>query len=352
MKDKLLISSYNIFTNLAHKPQGKENLIPLKFITDNISKCIPVKDYYNPAFTLKHPDKNIIYMCCESIFEGNIFTIGYNDEFEFTLLNNVKTGLSTCYIEIDFERNNLLVVNYWDSTINIHPLINDIAQEAIYTVESNYVYNNRPNHLKNRQKESHNHSLLLYKYNESNIAFVPDLGKDQIKIFDYFNNSLKLITYHKLKKGSGPRYIRNINEFLYVINELNSTVEVLQIKTGCFGIYLLNIQTISTLPNDYNGYNTCGNIEIHPSNKYIVCSNRGHDSVAIYEILDNYKLKLISINDCYGKTPRHFSFNKNGSILYIANQDSDNISVFNFNNGNILFNSMIDVNSPNYILQL
>ena len=356
MNKSILISSYSYFCNLAHKPNSNQNLIPLKIINNNISKCITIKDCYNPAFVLKHPTKNIIYICCESIFEGHIFTITYDSNFNFSLLNKVETGKSACYIVFDFEIKNLIVVNYWDSTLKIHPLINDIAQDSIYTVKSKNKYNNRVNHLKNRQNESHNHSILLYKFNKKTIAFVPDLGKDLIKIFNYDVDNkipLKLISKYKMPKGSGPRYIRNINNFLYVINELNSTVQVLKIKTNMFNnIYLSSIQIISTIPSNFTEKNTCGNIEIHPSKRYLFASNRGHNSIAFYKILDNNQLRLIDIVSSMGDTPRHFIINKKGNLIYIANQDSNNICCFNFVDESMTYNNITKVNSPNFLIEL
>tara|TARA_B100000886_G_scaffold340362_1_gene309438 strand:+ start:7438 stop:8499 length:1062 start_codon:yes stop_codon:yes gene_type:complete len=353
MNENILVCSYNYFPNLAHKPHGKENKIPLRIINYSINKLIDVKDSYNPAFVLKHPDKNIVYICCESIYEGDIMTLSYDSNFNFTLLDIVKSGKSTCYLELDLKKNNLISINYWDSTIKIHPLKNFIAQKCSYTVNSKIINSNRVNHLKDRQKESHNHSILLYTHHNKDIAFVPDLGKDVIRIFELQNNYLKSLNKLKLKKGSGPRYIRNKDNYLYVINELSSTIDVIKIDTTCFKFIDLKIvQKISTIPKNFEQKNTCGNIAIHPSNNFIFASNRGHDSIAVFEILEDYKLKLINIIYCMGKTPRHFTINKNGSVLYVANQDSDNVSIFKFENKSLIYDNDIKVDSPNFIIEL
>ena len=53
-----------------------------------------------------------------------------------------------------------------------------------------------------------------------------------------------------------------------------------------------------------------------------------------------------------GKTPRHFTINKNGSVLYVANQDSDNVSIFKFENKSLIYDYDIKVDSPNFIIEL
>ncbi len=356
MKENIIICSYSSFPKLGHQPHGNENITPLKICNNFLSKFVHIDNCYNPAFAIKHPVENIIYLCCESIFEGHLLTVKYDSMYNFTLLKKVETGRSACYLEFDFEIQNLIVVNYWDSTIKIHPLINNIAENSVFTVKSKYVYNNRPNHLKNRQKESHNHSILFYRFQKKVIAFVPDFGKDLIKIFNYdiYNKTcLKLIKCCKLPKKSGPRYLCNLNNFLYVVNELNSTIQILKIKKNIIGnIFLSNKQIISTIPNNYKGHNICGNIAIHPSKKYLFVSNRGHNSISFYRIEKNYQLNLIDIINSNGYVPRHFIINKDGNLIYVANQDSDNISCFNFRNESMIFSHQINVNSPNFLLEI
>ena len=50
-----------------------------------------------------------------------------------------------------------------------------------------------------------------------------------------------------------------------------------------------------------------------------------------------------------GLTPRHFEFSLNGKWLFIANQDSNNLKIFHFNNGEIKLNNTYNINSPNFI---
>ena len=110
------------------------------------------------------------------------------------------------------------------------------------------------------------------------------------------------------------------------------------------------IQNISTIPYNLSYKSTASAIEIY-KNKYIYTSNRGHDSIAIFEILQGGILKRNNIVSTMGKTPRHFCISKD--ILYIANQDSNNISVFKISkDGNIHYDSKIECDSPNFICEL
>ena len=68
------------------------------------------------------------------------------------------------------------------------------------------------------------------------------------------------------------------------------------------------IQTISTLPSNYD-QKSCADIHISPDGKYLYGSNRGHDSLAIYKVLENgRKLENIDFQSTLGKTPRNFGY--------------------------------------------
>ena len=112
-----------------------------------------------------------------------------------------------------------------------------------------------------------------------------------------------------------------------MINELNSTVTTLRYD-GERGS-LREIQTISTLPKEFEGVSTCAELQLSPSGKYLYGSNRGHDSIVIYAI-DPMSGMLSSIGhkSTQGKTPRHFMIDPEGAFLLAANQDSDNLVAF------------------------
>jgi 6-phosphogluconolactonase (cycloisomerase 2 family) len=119
---------------------------------------------------------------------------------------------------------------------------------------------------------------------------------------------------------------------------------------------LLPLQTIPTIPEAFpNELNTCGRICVDPSGKFVLCSNRGHDSIVVYRIaLENVvpgTLKLAGYYHTAGHTPRHFRFSTSGKWLFAANQDSDNLSVFAFDQetGALTLKHRYPVSSPNFI---
>jgi 6-phosphogluconolactonase len=92
---------------------------------------------------------------------------------------------------------------------------------------------------------------------------------------------------------------------------------------------LKEIQTISTLPKDFKGQNlSTAEAEIDPKGKFLYVSNRGPDSIAIFAIGGDGKLKVVDIVSTQGKTPRNFKIDPTGNYLLAANRGTNNIVQF------------------------
>ena len=101
---------------------------------------------------------------------------------------------------------------------------------------------------------------------------------------------------------------------------------------------------------------------VHPSGRFVVVSNRGHESITIFRVkqcnsangskASKGTLAQVGFFHTRGETPRHFQFDASGQILIVANQDSDTIAVFTFNltTGEIKYTgNEYRVPSPNFI---
>ena len=48
------------------------------------------------------------------------------------------------------------------------------------------------------------------------------------------------------------------------------------------------VQSISTLPDAFpKAINTCGRLCVHPSGRFVVVSNRGHESITLFRVRKN-----------------------------------------------------------------
>lgn len=92
------------------------------------------------------------------------------------------------------------------------------------------------------------------------------------------------------------------------------------------------LQELTTVPETVTGYSDASEVMVDPSGKFVLVSNRYTDSIAVYRIdpVTGY-LRNVGFYPCLGKTPRFFCFGDNGKC-YVANEDSDTIVEFDFDN--------------------
>ncbi len=240
---------------------------------------------------------------------------------------HTSIGSGPCHLALDQFDRNVLVANYGSGSIAAFPIQPDgrLGDKTAFIQDAGQSIN------PHRQEGPHAHCMVLDAANR--FAFACDLGLDKIMIyrFDPINGTLSPNepAFAKVTAGSGPRHLAFSpgERRAYLINELKSTITTFAYdrRRGS----LKEMQTVSTLPDDFNGENTAAEVEVHSTGKFLFGSNRGHDSIAVFAI-DRTKGTLTHIQDVptQGKTPRHFAIDPTGRYLVAANQDSGNLVVF------------------------
>lgn len=268
----------------------------------------------NASFITYTTDKKFIYSV--STENGETFVNAYkvNADGTLSLLNKVSSkGAGPCHVQLNEKNDKLVVSNYNGGTFAIYGINNDKSlQEASQVFDHN-----------TELKKSHAHSAKFYKNN----LFVADLGRDFLAQYVDNKGSYALKENFMMVEGAGPRHfeISKKGAYIYVINELNSTVTVLQKEKDSYK----NIQTIGTLRDDYSGKNQCADIHLSKNEEFLYGSNRGENSIVVFKKNKKdgtlYKIQSIGVQ---GDWPRNFTLSPNGNYLLVANQKSQNISVY------------------------
>lgn len=94
------------------------------------------------------------------------------------------------------------------------------------------------------------------------------------------------------------------------------------------GGHLSLLQRQSNRAAGATGTNTCAEVAVHPTGKWVYASNRGDDDIAVYNVASDGKLTSIAHTKTGGQTPRHFSIDPTGRWLLVANQTSGDVRVF------------------------
>ncbi len=289
----------------------------------------------NPSFLALHPSGRFLYAVNEvGNFGGensgavSAFAIEPGTG-QLTLLNQESSkGNGPCHVTVDSTGKNVLVANYGSGSVACLP----VEADGRVGAASSWIQHHGSGTNPSRQEGPHAHSITLDAANH--FAIAADLGLDKLLVYR-FDAARGTLTpnnppFATVAPGSGPRHFafHPNGRYAYVINEMGCTVTAFHYDAH-HGT-LTEFQTLSTLPQGAAGNNySTAEIQVHPNGKFLYGSNRGHNSIVIYEIDPNTgRLTYKENESTLGKTPRNFCIDPTGNFLLAANQDSDNIVVF------------------------
>ncbi len=305
--------------------------------TGSLEYSSKITGVVNPSFLDIHPSGRYLFSVNEiGEFEGKasgavtaFYIHGSTGEISF--LNQQATGGGApCHVSVDATGKYLLVANYGGGSVAAFP----IGKDGRLAEASSFVQHQGSSVNPGRQSEPHAHAIMIDPDNR--YAFAPDLGLDKILIYqlDLDNGKLNANTqpWARVHPGAGPRHLdfHPNGKYAYVINEIDSTFTAFRYDANTGS--LSEIQSISTLPEDFDGTSHCADVHVHPSGKFLYGSNRGHDSIVICEIdQETGMLSYLGCESTRGQAPRNFGLNPEGTFLLAANQQTSNIVTFAVN---------------------
>jgi 6-phosphogluconolactonase len=232
-------------------------------------------------------------------------------------------GIHPCYISLNKTETLLTVANYSSGNIFVHSIVDGVLNQQPQTRQHTGNSIVKPN-----QNTPHAHCSKFTK--DGHFLYVSDLGIDKIVGYpvDKNNRLGKKFTGLKMDAGDGPRHFtyHPTKNIMYIVNEFSNSITVAKIdsNTGT----LTKIDKQSTLPQNFLGNSFAADIHISKNGKFLYASNRGHNSIAIFSIAENGMIQCIRTKPVRGDWPRNFAITPDENYLFVANQKSDNITVF------------------------
>jgi len=328
----------------------------LNLKTGALSRAQLAAEAVNPSFLAIHPDRRSLYAVGEiSDFAGkksggvSAFMIDPGTG-ELKLLNQQPSqGAGPCHLVVDATGRNVLVANYGGGSVISLP----VKEHGELGKATAFIQHEGSSVNPQRQKGPHAHSINVDATNR--FAMAADLGLDKVLIyrFDADKGTLKPADPPSVsvKPGGGPRHFafHPNGNYAYTNNEITSSVTAFRYNDATGG--LTPLQTVSTLPEGYDGKNnSTAEVRVHPSGKFVYVSNRGHNSIAIFGVSPSTgKLTPVGHESTRGEIPRNFNVDPSGRYLLAANQNTHNVVVFRVNpqtGALTATESEIDVPSP------
>ena len=152
------------------------------------------------------------------------------------------------------------------------------------------------------------------------LFYVPHRGENAIYWYRLDSDG-ELTKAGEVSSSGGPRHIafHPDGSTAHVVNEVGDSVTAFTIDNDGS---LARLGEDTTLPAGVDGSSNSGaDIHISPDGRFVYASNRGHDSIARFEVLSDRDVRFVGTTDTE-TTPREFEITPDGSLLIALGQGS------------------------------
>ena len=289
--------------------------------TGKLSPQVEVSVPGGPFTLAISPDRQFLYAGCRDTPQISSFQINQADG---GLTQNGTVSLEPWPVYINTDRKGRFVLSayYQGAHVGVHPIGDDgsVGGPPIEWLET----------------ATGAHAMQTDPTNS--YAFVPHIaGNGPNAIYQYrFDENTGRLTPNSPAKVEpeeflGPRHFcfHPSLDILYFSNEQDCSVTGYRLDTA--DGTLSAFQTITTLPEGYSERNTCSQIQISASGRFLYAPNRGHDSIACFSIdTATGQLTAIGIVDSEPR-PNALCLGPQDKFLFSAGQDSGRMATFTVN---------------------
>lgn len=294
--------------------------------TGDLALVQTVGDLVNPSFLLRHPTLPVLYTVHGDQREVSAFRINKETGGLSPLNRQDCGGCNPVHLALSPDALHLVVSNHLSSSLAVLPVAADGALEPLSQLVT---LDGSPGPHRVEQPFAKPHFNPFDPSGQW--VLVPDKGVDRVFVFRFAEGRLTPAAqpFVQAREGAGPRHLafHPTQPWVYVINELDSTV-----TAYCFDAAtgeLQPFQVLSALADRFTGNSRASEIEVDRTGRTLFASNRGEDSVAVFDIdAESGRLTLRQTTPCAGRTPRFFTIDPGGRSCYVLNEDSDRIVRF------------------------
>ncbi len=274
----------------------------------------------NPTYLKRPSSSNHLYVASENcVGLSDVYLYQISENGELSKLQQAPTnGVATCHVEV--VGNRLFAASYGSGNLSVHAT----DDPTLPQIQLMQYQGSGPN--TNRQEAAHAHQAM--PSSDGNWLYICDLGADTIWCHDLHKAVLDEPKATKLPAGSGPRHLvfHPNKPFVYIACEL--TADLIVCRYEPLNGDLQIVQKINSLPPSFEGMPSAAAVRIHPTGQAVYLSNRQCNRLVTFAVAENGTVKLAKDVPSGGSEPRDFQITPDGRFALIANQDSDNISVY------------------------
>lgn len=337
---------YWVYIGTYTSKEGSQGIYRSEFDVKSgeLGKPKLVAEVVNPTFLTISPDHKFLYAIGETgdqgpkKNEGSIHSYSIDSATgDLTKLNSLTTGGGgPCHVSVNSTGKFAVVANYGGGS------------SAAYSLKADGSLDKQIFFSQHAPSGANGHCAMFNVVGNEEYAYIVDLGLDRVFSYKLDAEHGKLVPteppFVKLPEKCGPRHIafNAKSGKAYVCGERDSTI--ITLKRGSHGTLEITPTTpavLSTLPKDLSkeirGKNSTAQILVHPDDGHVLVSNRGHNSLAVFEVNANKTEAgphIMGTGAQAIQTPRNFNVDPTGRWILIGNQDGGSIFVAEWSNGN------------------
>ncbi|QIV95390.1 lactonase family protein [Allofrancisella inopinata] len=301
-----------------------------------VSELTLAAEAANPSYILI--DGNMVFAVNE-IEPGKVTSFEKDGKILKEVSNISSNGNNA--VHITKSGNEIFIANYGDSAGASSGISIFSNNNGIFTYEDSKIYGQM-------QARSHAHSIYPITINDKKYVYSTDLGTDLIHVYENNNGILNEIQSLQLQKGAGPRHmtISTKNNKIYVANELDSTISILEINPDNG-----ELSIIKSIPSYVGKLNVERNypseIMLAKQGKNLYVTNRGMNDITLFDVNQDGLLKYNSSYSTHGNWPRDMDISEDEDYMAVANQNSNDVTFFSINdNGGLSYLTSVKINNP------
>ncbi len=316
----------NIFYISARSSDAKGGIYRYELNGKRVLQYLGFNQLQNASYLAFSPNQKYLFSTCTLDGIGAVASFLINSDGSLALINMMSAeGRSTCHLTTDPSGNFLYAANYSSGCFTEFRLSGGRIVERTQVIHHEGF---GPNRI--RQDGPHPHFTGITS--DGRFLAVIDLGIDAIVCYPIDPEQGLEVADPIVNKisppGSGPRHLvfDSSGAIAYLVNELGNSVISMSYKDGRF----IPIQSCSTLPRLVDCETKASAIRLSRDEKYLFASNRGYDSIAVFELDGNGGIDAIDYVLTNGSQPRDINLLPGSTMLVAGHELSDLVVFFDY----------------------
>jgi 6-phosphogluconolactonase len=303
--------------------------------TGEMTELQVVGDLISPSFVARHPHEPVLFAVeRESSADpstGSLTTFRIDPcSGALTLEGRVSSGGRwPSHVAVHPSGKRAYVANIAGGSVAAFPVSDGRPAEAEVVLDRR-TEAERANASADPRSGPRTHSVALSP--RGDLALVCDMGAHRVALYAVDPESGRIAAVASselaLPAGSGPRHaeFHPALPVAYLSHEHASELGVVRVVDGRLEL----VEILSSLPAGADpARSRASDVHVHPNGRFAYVSNRGHDSIAIFELDgESGRARPVHHEHSRGEVPRIFNITPDARHVLVANQASGTIVTF------------------------